>query len=202
MEPTNLLARQRVTQTVEAQTGFVEDLIGVEIADTDDEGVVEQQGLEFDIALQERPAELGPRHRFVDRIKTVILEFGDLVGKRSGVDDEHLGSAAGIHQTKLTVLGEGDDHLGGVLDLVLVGVSSQRAGRAEVDHQGRVTVEHDEEMKPTPTDAGDLHVIELAGECLAVLVALEHGHARRLDRLHLLADQVAIEFTANRLDLG
>ena len=132
----------------------------------------------------------------------MILEFGDLVGKRSGVDDEHLGSAVGIHQTKLTVLGEGDDHLGGVLDLVLVGVSSQRAGRAEVDHQGRVTVEHDEEMKPTPTDAGDLHVIELAGECLAVLVALEHGHARRLDRLHLLADQVAIEFTANRLDLG
>ena len=153
-------------------------------------------------ALQQPPTERRPRDRLVDRVQAVLVEGRDLLGERVGVDHEHLRRALCIDEAQLPVLGEGDDDLGVGILRVLVGFALQRARFAEIHHQGRVAVEHDQEIEATPGDPGDLHGVELCGEGFAVLVTPEHLHARRLDRFHLLAHQVTVEFSANRFDSG
>ena len=91
-----------------AQPGVVEDLVGVEVAEPDDERLVHQQRLELVVApVHQRLGERGPRHGRRHRVEARGRPArAPRRPAASGVDHEHLADAVGVDAAQLAALGE------------------------------------------------------------------------------------------------
>jgi hypothetical protein len=103
---------------------------------------------------------------------------------------------------ELAALGEGDDHLGGLLDRLLGRTPTELAAVVDVDHQGVARVELGHEQQVLALDvAGDLGPLEEGRELLLVGVPGDQPGSGHLDGLDALPTDVAVEVSAKGLDL-
>src|SRR5690606_21064465 len=93
-------------------------------------------------------------------------QFGDGLLELLERRHEHLELIALVDATELSALREPDDDLGGLLDLVLVGVAAQVTAPAHVDDESIAAVELRHEQQITTHHLGDLGALEQLGELL------------------------------------
>src|SRR5579859_4861766 len=107
----DLLGGQRLRRAVIAQAGREEDLVGVDVADTGDEPLVHEEGLQLRLPGVEQIREPGPAHDVAERVETKVGELGNDILERVGGGDEKLAERPRVHEAELTALGEGDHHV-------------------------------------------------------------------------------------------
>ena len=110
-----------------------------------------------------------------------------------GAGDEELAEGPGVDEAQLAALGEGDDHVGVLVEGVLGPLGPlELAAHAQMDDQHVVAVEAEEEVLAGPADRRDGAALEPGPELLAVLVATDRALALHLDRLDPPADDLLV----------
>src|SRR6266566_4849434 len=142
IEPSDLLARQRVAHAVPSQSGAEEDLVAVDVADAGKELLVHQQALELHVLRRDQATEVVPRHGVLERVDAEVGELRHLLLDAVELGDEHLAEGARVDEAQLTALGERDHDmrvLGGRLARSLG--PNELSGHPEVDHEDVTPVE-------------------------------------------------------------
>ena len=133
-----------------------------------------------------------------------MAELGHLAGQLFGRGDEQLAERARVDEAQASGLGEGDDHVG-VLVRLLLGRpfgAQKLTAHSEVDDEDVAALELDQQVLAPAVDPHDLAALELAGEVLLVGVPADRSHAADVDLLDALADDLLLEVAPQRLDFG
>ncbi len=71
-----------------------------------------RSGFSWAWRLSEECSEAGPAHHVVDRVESEVRELGDRLFEIVRPGHEELAEGAGVHETELAGLGEGDHDVG------------------------------------------------------------------------------------------
>jgi hypothetical protein len=115
---------QRIGQPIGTQPGFVKNLVGVNVADSGDHVLVEQQGLDLTPPTPHQGAEIRQLEPLRDRVNTKPCEVGHLDRDIRRIEYNDLAECSRIDEPHLFVVVEMHDY-----------VRVQGANRASIDHQ-------------------------------------------------------------------
>ena len=129
-------------------------------------------------------------------------EVADLLGDAFERRDEHLARGLRVGVSQLAALRERDHDVRALGDRDARGLGPhERTGRTEVDEQHVGPVEAQQQVATPPLDAGDLAAVERPDELLLGAVTANGLQPVDLHRLDLASDDVALEISAQHLDL-
>ena len=202
IEPSDLLARQRVAHAVPAQSGAEEDLVAVDVADAGEELLVHQQALELHVLRRDQATEVVPRHGVLERVDAEVGELRHLLLDAVELGDEHLAERARVDEAQLTALGERDHDVRVLRRRLARPLGPDELSRhPEMDHEDVAPVEPRQDVLAAPFDPGDLLADEPVRELLPVVMPPDRAHAVGVHRLDALPYDLPFEVAANDLDL-
>src|SRR5437764_5600468 len=202
IEPSDLLARERVAHAVPAQSGAEEDLVAVDVADAGEELLVHEQALELDVRRGGERGGVVRRDGGRERVDAEVGELRHFLLDAVELGDEHLAERARVDEAQLTALGE-RDHDVRVLRCRLARSlgPNELSGHPEVDHEDVASVEPRQDVLAAPFDPRDLLADEPVRELLPVVMPADRAHAVGVHGLDALPYDLPFEVAANDLDL-
>ena len=160
MQPPHLLSGEGVGGSVIAEAGVEEDLVGVELPDSNHDRLVAQQVLQRHLPAQDLTGEGRPRDHLAARIDPTGPEVGELGKQVLGGHHVQLRCTLRIDEAKLSADGEGEGGLGPGLDGVPGGVTSDGRPGSGADHKQVLVVQLDHQRhahSPDRTQLATLH---------------------------------------------
>ncbi len=199
MQAANIPGRESVRASLWVDSRPEERLVGIDISQTADEALVEDNGLDLAGAALQSFREPRRREPTLQRLTAKpLLETSELVVVH--VDD--AAELALIGETKIEAVRELDRQVFETQRRLLMGDRAQPAGHPQVDDDGGVIVEVDDEVFGAPADTAYGAARDPGENVFDSVVREDAGKIADTQGADMLTDDLADQGASDGFDLG